>query len=167
MPRNAATDFIPGFWFKNKHFNTLYRYFSTLKHIDYQRQRFDTQDNDFIDLDIASVSSNKVIIAIHGLEGNSNSSYIKSLVNRANQQNYDVIAFNLRGCSGEPNLKLSSYHSGKSADLHEVIQFVEKMFQYESLYIVGYSLGGNMTIKYMGEYAKKLSPKCPADVSVL
>ena len=110
-----------------------------------------TSDADFIDLDISSVQSKKAIIAVHGLEGSSKSSYIQSLTHKANQQKYDVIAMNLRGCSGEPNWHPSSYHSGKTADLLEVIQFVEQQFSYDVIHLIGYSLGGNLTLKLMGE----------------
>ncbi len=166
MPLLKTNNFSPIFLFRNKHFNTLYRYFTTKIQVNFQRQRISTLDGDFIDLDRASVQSKKCIIAIHGLEGSSNSSYIKSLTVMANKQGYDVIAFNLRGCSGVPNLNLGSYHSGKTSDLHEVIQYIENQYHYDSLYIVGYSLGGNLTLKYMGEYAPKISRHIKSAVAV-
>jgi predicted alpha/beta-fold hydrolase len=125
-----------------------------------------TSDVDFIDLDISSVQSNKVIIAVHGLEGSSNSSYIKSLTQFANSEKYDVIVMNLRGCSGEPNLLLSSYHSGKTSDLLEVIQFVEKKELYNEIHIVGYSLGGNLTLKLMGELGENDLPIVKTSIGV-
>ncbi len=146
--------FKPNLFFRNKHFNTLYRFFLNTTSVSFTRERMDTSDSDFIDLDVSSVKSNKVIIAIHGLEGSSDSSYIKSLTQYANQQKYDVIVMNQRGCSGEPNLLLSSYHSGKTNDLLEVIHFVEKKELYNEIHIVGYSLGGNLTLKLMGELGK-------------
>jgi predicted alpha/beta-fold hydrolase len=166
MPLYRDFEFFPNLFFRNNHFNTLYRYFKTNVKITYKRQRLTTSDNDFIDLDISSVGSNNVIIALHGLEGSSNSSYIQSLTIKANEQNYDVIAVNLRGCSGESNNVLGSYHSGKTNDLHEIIHYIENNYLYERLYIVGYSLGGNITIKYMGEYATRLSAKIKAAIAV-
>lgn len=141
----------PNLFFRNKHFNTLYRYIRNKELISFTRERMQTSDADFIDLDISSVQSKKVIIAIHGLEGSSKSSYIQSLTYKANQQDYDVVAMNLRGCSGEPNLLASSYHSGKTSDVLEVIQFVEQKNSYDEMHLIGYSLGGNLTLKLVGE----------------
>ena len=156
MPISQNNQFKPNLFFRNKHFNSLYRYFKTKIQVDFVRERMFTTDADFIDLDIASVQSNKVIITIHGLEGSSNSSYIHSLSQMANQQNYDVIAINLRGCSGEPNLTLGSYHSGKTDDVLEVIQYIEAKNSYKEIHLVGFSLGGNITLKLMGEFAATL-----------
>ncbi|MCB0472775.1 MAG: alpha/beta fold hydrolase, partial [Flavobacteriaceae bacterium] len=122
-------------------------------------QRLALSDGDFLDLDIASVRSKSVVIAIHGLEGSSRSPYIVALTAFLNRNQLDVIALNLRGCSGESNKVLSSYHSGKTDDLQAVLEHVEKNFDYRFIHIVGYSLGGNITIKYMGEFAASQSGK--------
>lgn len=156
----------PNLFFRNKHFNTLYRYLSYKNEVVFLRKRMPTSDFDFIDLDISSVQSDQAIIAIHGLEGSSNSSYIKSLTLFANQRNYDVIALNLRGCSGTPNLVLGSYHSGKTSDVAEVIQFVTKHYNYKKLHLVGYSLGGNITLKFMGELGLKSASTIQSAVAV-
>ena len=143
--------YYPQFLFRNKHFNTAYRtLFHRLK-INYKRKRLITWDNDFIDLDFASVNSDKVVILLHGLEGSSDSNYIKSSVAVLNDQNFDVVVLNLRGCSGEPNHLLKSYHSGKTDDLKEVISYLETENFYKEISIVGFSLGGNITLKYLGE----------------
>lgn len=143
--------FNPKFAFKNKHFNTFYRYLFTKTKIDFKRKRMYTKDGDFLDLDCSIHQADKLIVAIHGLEGSSNSSYIKSLTALSNNNDYDIIALNLRSCSGETNNLLSSYHSGKSEDLLEVIQYIEKNYSYKKIFVVGFSLGGNITLKFMGE----------------
>ena len=152
-------DFKPNLALKNQHFNTVFRYYFNNENTQYQRQRVTLSDGDFIDLDIASVQAKTVIIATHGLEGSSKSNYIQALAREANQQDIDVVALNLRSCSGEPNLKLASYHSGKTEDLSEIIAYVIEHYNYEKIYLVGYSLGGNLTLKYMGEYADTM-PSC-------
>ncbi len=124
--------------------------------INYTRERVNTSDGDFIDIDISSINSKKLIIAIHGLEGSSYSNYIQSLVTRGNNKNYDVIALNLRGCSGVPNNKLNSYHSGKTEDLWDMIKHINNKYSYNEISIVGYSLGGNLTLKFMGEFSEKI-----------
>ena len=148
----TKSSFKPNFLFRNKHFNTLFRFIFNTPSVSFKRERMITSDNDFIDLDIASVQSNKAIITIHGLEGSSQSSYIQSLTKFANKNKYDVIAMNLRGCSGEPNLQLASYHSGKTSDVLEVIHYIETKNKYSEIHIVGYSLGGNLTLKLVGEF---------------
>lgn len=143
-------NFTPNLVFRNKHINTLYRYFKPIKQVNYTRKRFDTSDSDFLDLDCSLVNSDKLILAIHGLEGSSNSKYIQALCHEANKEGYDVIAINLRGCSGVPNHKLASYHSGKTDDIIEIVQHYTK--KYDEINLVGYSLGGNIVLKLMGEF---------------
>jgi len=146
--------FNPSYLFRNKHFNTIYRtLFKNIKSykVNYKRQRIDTPDKDFIDLDISSVNSKHAVIAIHGLEGSANSLYILSLAKYLKHQNIDVIAVNLRGCSGEDNKHLYAYHSGFTQDLECILNYISKNYNYQSISLVGYSLGANLVIKYMGE----------------
>lgn len=156
MPIITNNIFTTNVFFKNKHINTIYRHIFYKANINYKRERLQTEDNDFIDIDISSVNSDKVIIAIHGLEGSSYSNYIQSLVINANKNKFDVIAINLRGCSGVANSKLNSYHSGKTEDLYDVIKYINNKYSYKEISIVGYSLGGNLTLKFMGEFANKI-----------
>jgi predicted alpha/beta-fold hydrolase len=143
--------YTPPFIFRNKHFNTAYRTLFHRVQINYKRKRIITTDNDFLDLDFSIVNSDKIVILIHGLEGSSDSNYIKSLAKVLNDQNFDVVVLNLRGCSGAPNILLQSYHSGKTDDLKEVISYLETEFSYNEINIVGFSLGGNIALKYLGE----------------
>lgn len=152
--------------FKHKHFNTVYRIISSKFKVAYQRKRLFTPDDDFIDLDIASVGSKSVVISIHGLEGSSQSSYILSLAHFLNTKHVDVISVNLRGCSGIDNNQIYAYHSGFTSDLHVIIQEVIKQYHYQDISLVGYSLGGNLVLKYLGEYADKIPDKVKSCVSV-
>ena len=166
MPVIENSTYRPSFFFKNKHLNTVYRTFFNKLVINYKRERIELIDGDFIDLDISSVNSDKVVVAIHGLEGSSQSTYMQSLCNLLNQNNFDVIAVNLRGCSGHPNRLFSSYHSGKTDDLEAIIQYVEAHYGYNEIHLVGYSLGGNITLKYMGEKEASISSKIKSAVGV-
>ena len=145
------SSYQPKILFKNNHFNTIYRTLFQNFEINYSRYRLELKDGDFIDLDFSSLNSKKIVIVIHGLEGSSSSNYVKSVVSVLNSNNFDVVAMNLRGCSGEPNRKLSSYHSGKTDDLDKVIQFITSKKTYNEIHLVGFSLGGNMILKYLGE----------------
>jgi len=166
MPKIDNNSFKPNFIFKNKHFNTLYRYFKTDISIPFKRKRISTKDNDFLDLDFSIVESDSLIIAVHGLEGSSDSSYIKTLVTYFNAKKIAVVALNLRSCSGELNKKLPSYHSGKTEDLEETIQYIIQNYNYKNIYLIGYSLGGNIVLKYMGEYANKIPEQIKKAVGI-
>jgi len=156
----------PKYYFKSKHFNTVYRTLFNNITIDYQRKRMETKDGDFMDLDFSTVNSPNIVLIIHGLEGSSNSNYVTSLTKICNENNLDVAAVNLRGCSEEPNRLLSSYHSGKTEDLTEIIDFIDNNYVYKSLHIVGFSLGGNITLKYLGEKGNHVPSKIRSAVTV-
>ena len=151
---------------RNRHINTLYRFLFSNTKVDFKRKRMPTKDNDFIDLDFSKVNSNKIVIVIHGLEGSSDSNYIHTITKTLNAANYDIVAFNMRSCSGEPNNLLASYHSGKTEDLLEIIHFLENNYNYNQIHIVGYSLGGNLTLKFMGEFANKMPESVISAVGV-
>lgn len=152
-----TSDFYPSIPFRNGHFNTMYRPLFMKEEINYQRKRIDTWDGDFIDLDFSKVGSSTLALLIHGLEGSSESKYMISTANELNSNKIDTVSFNLRGCSGEDNLLLGTYHSGKTEDVAFVVDYLLTNYQYENIIIIGFSLGGNLTLKYMGEYADKLS----------
>lgn len=115
----------------------------------YQRERITTPDDDFLDLDWQKRGSQKLIIVSHGLEGNSHRAYIKGMSKLFFENGYDVLAWNYRGCSGEMNRQKRFYHSGATDDLSWVINHAAP--DYESIYLIGFSLGGNLTLKYLGE----------------
>ena len=148
--------FSPSFLLKNGHFSTMYRSIFMKESHNYNRRRITTWDNDFIDLDFSKVNSSKLVVLIHGLEGSSESKYILAAVSELNKAGYDTVSFNLRGCSGEDNLLLPTYHSGKTEDLDFVINYLIENYSYDKIMVVGYSLGGNMTLKYFGEYVKTI-----------
>ena len=148
--------FRPPVWLKNKHMQTILASLVNPKlEIPYRRERWDTPDNDFLDLDFIDGDPQKpVVLACHGLEGSSESQYIRRLMNRAKAENWNGIAINFRGCSGEENKQLRTYHSGETSDLHWVISKIRQQYQ-QSLFLCGYSLGGNVIAKWLGEQGQK------------
>ena len=145
--------------FKNGYFNTMYRELFTKNTINYKRKRITTWDHDFIDLDFSFVGSKTLALLIHGLEGSSNSTYMISTSKHLNKIGLDTVCFNLRGCSGEDNLLLGSYHSGKTEDVDFIVSHLLENYNYENIIIIGFSLGGNLTLKYLGEKSAAISPK--------
>ena len=134
----------------------------------YERFRLETDDGDFLDLDFSKVGSDTLVILTHGLEGSSDREYMSAMVNEVNANGWDALAINLRGCGGTPNNLYSSYHSGKSDDLKRVVNYVVNNYSYHSIMLIGYSLGGNITLKYVGEEGVEIHPtiKAAAAVSV-
>lgn len=125
--------------------------------VQYTRERIATHDGDFLDLDWSLVGSNRLAIITHGLEGSSQSTHILRIVQTLNDEKWDCLAWNMRGCSGEPNLQLRTYHSGFTEDLTTV--FSEALFKkrYQEIILVGFSAGGNMTLKFLGEQSAEVS----------
>ncbi|MEN8125587.1 MAG: alpha/beta fold hydrolase [Bacteroidota bacterium] len=156
----------PHLLFKRSHFNTVYRTLFDQIEINFKRKRLETNDGDFLDLDFSISNSNKIAIVIHGLEGSSSSSYIKSVTRVLNLNKIDVVAINLRGCSGESNRLISSYHSGKTDDLAAVISYIDKQYNYDDYFIVGFSLGGNLILKYLGENGYEIPVKIRSAVTI-
>lgn len=132
--------------------------------VNYERERINTSDEDFLDLDWLIRGSKDLIIISHGLEGDSHRPYVKGMAKAFYQDQFDVLAWNYRGCSGEVNKKLRFYHSGATDDLDEVIDHSIKK-GYQRIYLIGFSLGGNITLKYLGEKGAKINPKIKGGVT--
>ena len=156
------SSFNPSLPLKNGHLSSVYRILFMKESQNYQRERITTWDNDFIDLDFSRVGASKLVILIHGLEGSAESKYMLAATTELNNEGFDTVSFNLRGCSGEDNNLLATYHSGKTEDLSFVIDYILENYHYKKIALVGYSLGGNMTLKYMGEWGKKIPKQLKA-----
>ena len=167
MPIIKNSTYKPFFLYRNNHVNTIAtNLFRKVHGLNYKRLRIDTPDKDFIDLDFSIVKSDTIVILTHGLEGNAHREYMKAMVRAVNETHWDAVAINLRGCSDEPNKLYSSYHSGKSDDLDLVVNYIIKENNYSKIFLIGFSLGGNITLKYIGEKGEELSPKIRAAVAI-
>lgn len=145
-------NYNPPFVFKNGFIATVYSGLFRKASIDQTRERIDTRDADFLDLDWSYTAnpSNEVIILLHGLEGHAQRPYVTGTARLFNQNEIDAVCVNFRGCSGEPNRFYHSYHSGATNDLDDVVLHCIKK-GYTNIYIKGISLGGNIALKYLGE----------------
>ena len=153
MPVHPS-EYNPPFIFKYGHVSTVYYgLFRTITGLEQKRERLELADGDFMDLDwsFATGSTDKVVILLHGLEGHGQRPYITGSAKHFNEGGYDCCAVNFRGCSGEPNRLYRSYHSGATEDLEAVVTHILRAKDYRELYIKGFSLGGNMVLKYAGE----------------
>ncbi len=132
--------------------------------VAFERERWELDDGDFLDLDWARRGRRRLAILSHGLEGSSAQGYIRGLATALGVAGWDVLAWNFRGCSGEPNRLPRFYHSGETEDLRAIVGRVAEA--YESVALVGFSLGGNSTLKYLGEAPPHPRVNCAATVSV-
>lgn len=168
QPRHTITElpaFRPAFGLGNPHLQTLWGpLWRKTTHLERERERLWLEDGDFLDLDWHGPHSADapLVLVLHGLTGSSNSPYVAGIQKALGDQGWASVALNWRGCSGEPNLLPRSYHSGASEDLAEVITHVQAQRPVAPLYAVGYSLGGNILLKYLGE----TGTACPLQAAV-
>jgi predicted alpha/beta-fold hydrolase len=148
---NAAPYKRPALLF-NRHLETIYpSLFRKIPAIPCTSTRIATPDDDFLDLDWYTTGGNKLVIISHGLEGNSKRAYVLGMVRAFTALGYDALAWNYRGCSPELNRKPRFYHSGATDDLNTLVDHARSLNRYDEISLVGFSLGGNLTLKYLGE----------------
>jgi len=142
--------FRPPWYFGNGHLQTILPVvFDRSADPGFLRERLELEDGDFLDLDWLCGGGSKLVILSHGLEGHSRDGYMRSASKAFREAGWDVLAWSFRGCSGEMNRLARFYHSGETGDLGKVI---ERAFcGYSRIGLVGFSLGGNLILKYLGE----------------
>ena len=160
--------FKPAWWLQNPHLQTLYpalcRKISTPP---LRRERLITPDNDFLDIDWCGEGDEKpLILLLHGLTGSSQSVYIKGLQHLLLKQNFRTVTLNFRGCSGESNQLARCYHSGETDDLNFLYQALRDREPNTLFAAIGFSLGGNVLLKWLGEQGEKVSLFAAVAVSV-
>lgn len=132
-----------------------------------RREKLETPDGDFVDLDWAGHPEKGIVLLLHGLSGNSDSIYIRSLQDVLGHHGFCSVALNFRGCSGTPNRLARCYHSGDTEDLHYLFECVRKRYPALPIGSVGFSLGGNVLLKWLGEYKPTLQAAVAVSVPFL
>jgi predicted alpha/beta-fold hydrolase len=149
--------YTPPFFLFNAHLETIFpALFRKVSAPAYVKERIETPDNDFLDVNWLVRDSYKVVIIQHGLEGNADRAYIRGMAKIFFDHGFNVLAWNYRGCGAEMNRQLRFYHSGATDDLHTIIEYAISKKKMREVYLVGFSLGGNITLKYLGE--RNVSP---------
>lgn len=157
--------FKPAWYLPNRHLQTILPNIIHPAFPDGDKQRITLDDGDFLDLLWNKQRSAQTLLILHGLEGSINSAYARRIMNYCNQQGIAAVLMHFRGCSGESNRLLRSYHSGDTDDLRRVISHL-KTTGITDIALLGYSLGGNVTLKYMGEAETDPAIRCAIAVSV-
>ena len=179
MPLIAPSSYEPPARLWNGHLQTIIPSLFRKVTVPYVRERIDTPDDDFLDLDWAfsndellmvndewadaqahssfTINNSSLVILSHGLEGSSTSPYLVGMVRHLTQQGFDCLAWHYRSCSGEMNRQQRFYHVGETGDLELVIQYALAK-SYQTIYLMGFSAGGNVTLKYLGEKGETIHP---------
>ncbi len=164
----VQASFKPAWWLNNAHLQTIYpalfRKSIVLK--DSWRERLTTPDNDFIDLDWCGKGDKPLVILLHGLTGSSESGYINGLQSKLLEQGFRSVVLNFRGCSGQSNNLARCYHSGDTEDIDFLYQTLSQREPDTAMAVIGFSLGGNVLLKWLGERGDKLSLFAAIAVSV-
>jgi len=158
---SAAAGYRAPKWLPGGHAQTIYPLLIKPQPYPYLRERWETPDDDFIDLDwnatatrptfSADSAHQPLVVLFHGLEGSSNSHYARTMMHAMADIGWDGIVVHFRGCSGEPNRLPRAYHSGDSVEVDWILRRLKTRFSTRPLYAVGFSLGGNALLKWLGE----------------
>lgn len=160
MPVFTASTYKPTPFLFNGHLETIIpSAFRKIENVSYTRERLEIPDGDFLDLDWLKGHGKKLVIITHGLEGSSARHYVKGMAKYFHHNGWDALAWNCRGCSGEINRMPRLYHHAATEDLGYVIDHVLSTTQYDSIALVGFSMGGSLSMKYLGENAGALSSR--------
>lgn len=145
-------------WIGGKHAQTIIPniFRKVLNPPVYTRERIITEDMDFLDIDWSCKGHDRLVIITHGLEGNSRGPYVLAMVKEFNNHKWDTLSWNFRSCSGELNKSVRLYHAGSSDDLKCVVDFVLKNRKYKEIALIGFSIGANILLKYLGEQGEDI-----------
>ncbi|MDA1342340.1 MAG: hydrolase [Proteobacteria bacterium] len=166
MPNKST--FQPAWWLRNCHLQTIYPALlrNDANPPDYHRERLVTPDDDFIDVDFCGIGDQPLVILLHGLTGSSQSGYIKGLQHSLQKQGLRSAALNFRGCSGQSNNRARCYHSGETEDIQFLYQTLRQREPHTPIAAAGFSLGGNVLLKWLGEQGQHVNLFAAVAVSV-
>ena len=154
MPQYNHARFRPAWWLRNPHAQTLAgKYLRPGAAFALERRRLDTPDGDFLDLDFGPdpAPQSPLVVVLHGLEGSARREYVSLMLAELIHRGLRGVGMNFRGCGGEPNRVARCYHSGDTDDLGHVVAWLRDRHPGRPIGAAGFSLGGNVLLKYLGE----------------
>ena len=117
-----------------------------------ERERVELPDGDFLDLDwLRRPDSDRLMLALPGMGGFARRPYVRGMMKHFHKNGWNAVGLNYRGASGEPNRFLKSYHMGSTEDVQSILEHLTREGRYSFICLVGFSLGGNLVLKYFGE----------------
>ncbi len=164
MPRLSSSDYHAPFWFRTGHGQTVGTILLRRSPgLSLRREIVETPDDDFFEVDFSVGAGEKKGIAIvsHGLEGNSKRAYMLGMCRAARELGLDCALRNFRGCGERMNRRPFLYHSGQTNDLHTLVEYCRDL-GYPRILLIGFSMGGNQTLKYLGERPEVVPPEVRA-----
>lgn len=163
----SSAPFKPAWWLPGPHLQTLWpNLLRRLPAIPLRRERLELTDGDFIDLDWSLADTGPLVVVLHGLEGSSRSHYAVGILQALNLHGWRSVLMHFRGCSGTPNRLARGYHAGDTDDLDHVLSVLRKRESETPIAVIGYSLGGNVLLKWLGERGAQADIIAAAAVSV-
>jgi uncharacterized protein len=168
-PRIAAptfeiNGFRPPWWLRNRHVISLWaNRVQPAAPVRYRRERLATLDDDFVDLDwVDGEPDRPLVVGCHGLEGCSDSRYLRRLMAHVARRGWNGVALNYRSCSGEDNRQARAYHSGWTDDVALIVETLAARRPRRPIFVVAYSLGGNIVGSWLGRHADTVPPEVVA-----
>ena len=165
--------YTPAWWIPGPHLRTLWgRFFRRAAPLPLRRERWDTPDGDFLDIvrldapaHVDQATAPRLLL-LHGLEGTARSHYARGIFAEARRRGWSADLLVFRSCGGELNRARRFYHSGETSDLAMVVERLVADRPASPLLLAGYSLGGNVLLKYLGEDGRLLPPQLRAAAAV-
>lgn len=160
-------EYSPPWFLLNGHMDSMYLYLLRKVYVEFNRERIELPDGDFLDLDWREDhATDHLLVLCHGLEGSSQSKYMLGMTQYAINHSWNVVNINFRSCSGEMNRLLPSYHHGQIDDLTYILNRILKSKSYQHIHMMGFSLGGNVIIKYLGTVGIGLDDRIKSAVAI-
>jgi predicted alpha/beta-fold hydrolase len=164
--KHQSDGFRSAWWLPGPHAQTLgARLLRPGGGVTIRRERLELDDGDFLDLDWVEAAAgwrpgedSALVLVLHGLEGSSGSDYALEMHRALAREGLASVGLNFRSCSGEPNRLPRFYHSGETGDVGLVLNDLARRFPGRPLGGVGFSLGGNVLLKYLGEHGSRPVP---------
>jgi predicted alpha/beta-fold hydrolase len=162
----SSPAFVPPRWARNPHLQTVWGPLVRRRRLSLRRERIETDDGDFVDLDwLDGPARAPLILLLHGLEGCARSHYVSGLLGEVQRRSWRGVLLNFRSCSGELNRGPRFYHSGDTGDLGAVVRRLAARDE-APVGAVGVSIGGNVLLKWLGEHGNEAPVEAAVGISV-
>ena len=173
MNRSSELTYTPAWWVPGAHLQTLWgKLVRRVPDITTHSEKWATPDDDEIEIhriDAAPDNHDEAkprLVVLHGLEGTINSLYLRGVLQRAHTLGWAADALIFRGCNGEVNRARRMYHSGETTDVDFIVRRLVDEHPTQPIVLAGFSLGGNVLLKWLGEQGADIPEQVSAAAAV-